>query len=99
VVVTISCEEACHATASGAVRVPEFGSAHARTYHTKVSRRSIPKGKKATVKLKLSPSARVAIRRALRAGKPIVIKLSVRVADAAGNAQTLTRQVKLRPKL
>jgi surface antigen len=96
VVVTISCEAACHATASGTVRVPKLGSAPARTYKTNVTTKAIRRGKKAMVRLRLSPIARVAIRRALRAGRSIVVELSVHVEEADGNARTLTRRVKLK---
>jgi len=49
-----------------------------------------------TVRLRLSQRARVTIRRALRARKRMVVQLHVRVADDAGNARTLTRQVTLK---
>jgi hypothetical protein len=54
------------------------------------------KGKKATARLTLSERARAAIRRALRTGARIVVKLRVIVADGAGNRRTLTRQIRLR---
>jgi hypothetical protein len=45
---------------------------------------------------KLSAVARVAIKRALSARKLTVAKLRVRAVDSAGNAATLTRQVRLK---
>ncbi|MBW3653257.1 MAG: hypothetical protein KY433_06620 [Actinobacteria bacterium] len=68
----------------------------ARTYRLKAVTTAIAKGAKATVKVKLGGSARARIRRALRAGRPISVQLSVRVADSAGNARTLKRQIRLR---
>ena len=57
---------------------------------------TIAKGVPVTVRLRLSQRARVTIRRALRARKRMVVQLHVRVADDAGNARTLTRQVTLK---
>jgi hypothetical protein len=68
----------------------------AKTYSLKAHTTTVVKGTQATVGLKLSTRARAAIRRALRARKRVVLKLRVRVADGAGNARPLTRQVRLR---
>jgi beta-glucanase (GH16 family) len=95
--VTISCpDEPCLATAAGTVRVPRVGRVAARTYRLEAQTTTVLKGTKATVRLKLSARARVAVGRALRARKRVVLKLRVRVADGAGNARALTRQVRLR---
>jgi beta-glucanase (GH16 family) len=97
VVVTVTCpDEPCRATATGTVRVPRIAHARAATYRSRTTTPTIAKGRKAAVKLKLSRSARAAITRALRAGKRVVLKLGVRVADKAGNVQPSTRQVTLR---
>jgi hypothetical protein len=96
-VVTISCpEETCSATATGTVRVPRLGRTRAKTYRLKARTTRIAKATKVTVRLKLSDRARVAITRALRAGKRIVLKLGVSVADRTGNVRRLTRQVTLK---
>jgi hypothetical protein len=97
VAVAITCPaEACRATTTGNVRVPRIGRTRARAITAPAVTKAIARGAKATVKVRLSTSARIAIRRALRAHRRIVVKLSVRVADSAGNARTLTRQVTLR---
>jgi hypothetical protein len=57
---------------------------------------AIRQGEEATARLTLSERARAAIRRVLRTGARIVVKLRVIVADGAGNRRTLTRQIRLR---
>ena len=52
-------------------------------------------GGTATVRLSLGPKTRAAIRRALRAGRRVVVSLQIRIADGAGNARTRTRQIRL----
>jgi beta-glucanase (GH16 family) len=95
--VTISCpDESCLAAAAGTVRVPRVGRARATTYSLRAHATTVVKGTNATVRLKLSAPAQVAIRRALRARRRVVVKLRVRVADGAGNVRPLTRQVRLR---
>jgi len=95
--VTISCpDESCLAAAAGTVRVPRVGRVRAKTYRLKAQTTTIVKGTKVTVRLKLSPQARLAIRRALRARKRVVLALRVRVADGAGNVRPLSRRVRLR---
>jgi len=97
VAVTVSCpDEACRAIVTGLVRVPELGRMNARTYKPKAIATTIARGTQVTAKLKLTKSARAAIRRALRARKRIVVKISVIVADSLGNTRTLRRQVKLK---
>jgi hypothetical protein len=97
-VVTISCpDEACRATATGSVRVPMLGRLRAKTHRTRTMTTAIAKGTRRTLEVKLAGSARAPITQALRAGKRIVLKLSIRVTDSAGNARTLTRQVVLKP--
>jgi beta-glucanase (GH16 family) len=92
---TIACpRENCRATTSATVRPlwPSIGPTHRpRRVST-----TIAKGIPVTVRLRLSPRARVTIRRALRARKRMVVQLHVRVADDARNARTLTRDVALR---
>jgi hypothetical protein len=96
VVVTVSCpDEPCRATATGTVRVPRLGHVRATTYKPRARTMAIAEGTKVPVKLKLSGTARAAIMRALIAGRHIVLKLGVRIADAAGNVQPRTRQVAL----
>jgi hypothetical protein len=95
--VTISCpDEPCRAVATGSLRIPRIGPARARTITTRAPATTIAKGAKATIGLRLSRDARASIRRALRAHRRIVVKLAIRVTDAAGNARPLTRRVALR---
>jgi len=89
-------DEACRATATGSVQVPRIGAAKSRRFTLTKAVRGIGKGPTATLAPKLSYPARVAIRRALRRHRRITVRLRVKVADAANNARTLTRQVKLR---
>lgn len=97
VAITIAClDEACRAAASSTVRIPKVGRARARTYVPSVVVATVAKGAKVTVKLRLSKNARVAIGRALRAGKRIFVTVTARVADSAGNGRSLTRRVALR---
>jgi hypothetical protein len=44
----------------------------------------------------LPSAAQAAIKRALRRGLRITVKLEITTADAAGNSTTLARQVKLK---
>ena len=92
---TIACpRENCRATTRATVRPlwPSIGPTH-RPQRISTT---IAKGIPVTVRLRLSQRARVTIRRALRARKRMVVQLHVRVADDAGNARTLTRQVTLK---
>lgn len=88
--------EACTARTTGTIRLPKPGRSKAKTLKLKALSTGIKKGATATVKLKLSATARSAIKRALRAGKTISAKVTVTVTDAAGNKRLLTRRVRLR---
>jgi len=97
VAVTVACpDEACTATASGSVRVPKVGKRNAKTFKLKQVTRAIVIGGKSNLKLKLSATARASIKRALRAGKKVTVKLKVVVVDALGNDKTLKRNVSLK---
>jgi hypothetical protein len=94
--VTLSCpDEACRATAAGAVRVPRLGRASARTYASGTVATAVPKGANASLRLTLSRGARAGITRALRAGRRVVMKVAADVADGAANRRSLTRRVSL----
>jgi hypothetical protein len=96
VTITLSCrDEPCRAEATGTVRVSRIGRARARTF-TSRSVLAIAQGATGRVRLKLSASARTAIRRALRARRPVFMRVAVRVVDRAGNARTLRRTVAVR---
>lgn len=97
VAVTIAClDEPCRAAVTSTVRIPKVGRARARTYVPSVVATTLATGTKVTVRLRLSKNARVAIGRALRAGKRIFVHVNARVADGAGNDRSLTRRVGLR---
>ena len=98
IVVSISCiDENCTATTVASVRVPRIGASKAKTYSLKAVRTQVPKGRKVTIKLMLSVSARTAIRRALRARKKVVVSVRLTVVDAADNKRMVRRQVQLKP--
>jgi hypothetical protein len=97
VVVRIGCpDEICRATTTGTVRIPHHQRTAATTYRLKAVKKTIGPGATVTVRLTLPVSTRAAIRRALRSGKPIAVKLHAGVADHAGNMRMLARQVRLR---
>ena len=68
----------------------------AKLYKLKKATAVIVKGGRVTVRPKLPAAARKAIKRSLRRGRRITVRLRVIVADAAGNKRTLARQVRLR---
>jgi hypothetical protein len=81
-------------SATGTLSVPGA----ARTYRLlPAAARAVPPGTKRTLKLRLAKRVHRAARRALRKGRRVRAKISVRVADAAGNAGTLKRTVRIRP--
>jgi beta-glucanase (GH16 family) len=94
--VAIACrDEPCSATTTGTVRVARLGRTRATTYRLAATTRAIVRGATVAVRPRLPRGARAAIARAQRAGRRVVVKLRVDVADDAGNARTLTRQVAL----
>lgn len=95
-VVNVRCpDEACRASAKGTIRVPKVRATIAKTYKLRSVSRPIARATSAPIKLKLSATTRIAIRRALKARKQVVAKLGVAVVDAAGNKRTMTRRVRL----
>jgi beta-glucanase (GH16 family) len=93
----IACpDEACRATGTGSIRVPRIGRVAAKTYRIRPVTWAIAGGTSVTVRLQLTSSARVAIRRALRAGRRITVRVGIQVVDSAGNMRPLTRRVALR---
>jgi hypothetical protein len=79
-------------TAKGKVAVRGSAKVFKLTPVTK----QVSTGAKATLKLKLKRSALAAIARALRAGKKLSAKVTVRAEDAAGNVTTKPRTVRLK---
>src|SRR6185312_6025212 len=90
--VAVTCPaEACTASATAALRVP--GRAHALRLTAKPV--VLEPGQTRTLRLALSRAARSAVRRALRARSALKAKLLVAVADAAGNATSTARTVRV----
>ena len=99
VAVVVTCEagdEACLVLAKGTLSVPGA----TRAFKLRPAGTRLPNGTQAKLRLRITRKARRAARGALRANRRVRAKLSVRVADAAGEARTLTRRIRLRlPKV
>jgi hypothetical protein len=97
--VKVSCDEACAATGSGRIKVPVVaGSAKFATSKKsklKPQTKEIAAGDTVTLKLRLKRKARKLARRAQMTGKKARAKVTVRVADAAGNEASDKRRFKL----
>ena len=100
VAVTIACTvcraSVVSATAFGAISVPRTGRTKAKRYKPKATATLSEQGKTVTIELKVVRSVREAIKRALRARRPVVATYGVRLRDSAGNTGTVTRQVNFR---
>ncbi len=97
VAVTVACpHEPCRASATGTIRVPALAGAKARSYELSAVPVRIAKGRRATLRVRLSRPARAAIERALQAQRRVVVRVGVRVADRAGNGRGGTRRIVLR---
>lgn len=93
ITVTVSCgREACKATASGTVSVPGAS----KTFKLRPTTKPVDAGRKAKLKLRVPKKALRAVRRALRRKRKVTAKIKVRVSDAAGNARTKRRGVKIK---
>ncbi|MEA2123699.1 MAG: hypothetical protein QOI80_481, partial [Solirubrobacteraceae bacterium] len=89
--VTVACDEACQAVASGSVNVPGTS----RLYRLRSATRHVAAGGRAKLKLRVPKQALRAIRAALRHQAKLTAKIAVRVTDKAGNTRTSRRRVKL----
>ncbi|MDO8212097.1 hypothetical protein [Conexibacter sp. CPCC 206217] len=98
--VTVSCPtEACSARAGAVLTVPS--AAKAKRYKLGAVTRRLAAGRRATLKLTLSRSARAAVAKALRSRKTrsgVKVKVTISARDAAGNARRVTRTITLTPK-
>jgi hypothetical protein len=84
----IRASEACRVTVAGSVRgVGRFRTAH----------KALPAGKRVGVRLWLTPRTRRALGRALNRRHSVTLRLRVQGVDAAGNASTVRKPVRLRP--
>ncbi len=78
--VRMRCDEQCTVRATGYV------SAAGRRYTLRSARRTLAAGARVRVDLGLASSKRRSVARALRAGRVVRARVSLRVVDAAGNA-------------
>jgi ribosome-associated protein YbcJ (S4-like RNA binding protein) len=93
IVVEIGCPaEACTATVRGTVSVPGA----ARNYRLRSLTKQIRTGGKAKLKLKFSKRVLKATARALRRHRKVRARVTVTVKDAAGNATTQRRSIRLK---
>jgi hypothetical protein len=92
--VTVTCGRAedCLVAATGGLTVPGA----ARVYPLAPARASVPRGTKATLRLKIPRKGRTAATRALRRGKRVRANVGVTVADASGNTRALKRTIRIR---
>jgi hypothetical protein len=91
--VTVSCgAEACKVVASGSVSVPGA----ARLFRLRTVKRAVAAKHRASLALRVPAKAQRAIRVALRHHRRVAARITVRVADKAGNARIRHRRVKLR---
>jgi hypothetical protein len=94
VAISVTCgkAEACLVSARGTLSVP--GAARVYTLRP-AKRRTVARGTRVALKLRVPAKAAGAARRALRRHRKIRASLTVTVADAAGNTTTLKRTVRL----
>lgn len=89
--VTVRCPaEACRAAATGVVRVG------AKRHRLRAATAAIQAGARGRLRLRIGRPALKAIRRALRGRKRLTAKVTVVATDAAGNATTKRRAIRLR---
>jgi hypothetical protein len=88
---TAQCDEACSLEASASVSVPTAS----KVFRLREVKRSLPAGKRATLKLKLSKKAVRAAKRAIRKRKRVIATVKARVANSARNASTARLKVRL----
>lgn len=94
------CREACTVNATGKLVIGEakLGDAAAKAGKLKLvpDEAQVAAGQTATLKLKLKKKARKAATRALKSGAKVTAKLKATATDAAGNASTAKRKIKLK---
>jgi hypothetical protein len=92
IVVEAACPaEACVAGARGSVAL----RGAAKVYRIHSAPRQIPSGGKAKLRLRVTPSLRRALKRALRRGRRLRSRVVVTASDSAGNARSKRRTVTL----
>lgn len=92
VLVAVACPaEACTVAATGTVSVPGA----ARVLRISAPPRRVAAGRRATLRLRLKPRVRAAVRHALRRRPSVPVTLRVIVTDAARNRTTRTRRLRI----
>ena len=81
---------------SATVRVPRLGSTKAKVYKLKTLKRSIARGAKRKIALRMTTTSTRAARRALRLRKRVIVRFKITTADVVGNKKTRTRDVRLK---
>ena len=97
VTIRVRCDELCTVSASGRVLITRRArAAAAAVLRTRTARATLVGGARSTLRLKLSKATRRAIRRSLaRGGRRAVVRITIRAADASGNARTATRRTRI----
>ena len=98
VTIRVRCDELCKVTAGGRVLLTRSRSraAAARVLRTRGARASLVANARTTLRLKLSKATRRTIKHSLaRRGRRATVRISVRATDAAGNARTGVRRVRI----
>jgi hypothetical protein len=94
VLLTVRSDEEATVTAAATVAVPNTS----RLYRLKkVTRKLGPQGLERKLRLGFSAKALAAVRRALKQGAKLTLKLTVSARDRAGNVRSVRRKVRLRP--
>jgi hypothetical protein len=97
VAIGVRCDELCTVSASGRVLIARRARvAAAVVLRTRTARATVVAGRRIVLRLRLSRAARGAIKRSLaRGGRRARVRIVVRAVDAAGNARTGTRRVRI----
>jgi glucose/arabinose dehydrogenase len=96
--VRVRCDEQCTLRASGAITISRrrARAAAARALRTHTTTGTVVANTRTTLRLRLSRSTRASIKRALaRPRRRAVVRISLRAADAAGNARHRTLHVQI----
>ena len=92
IAVWVTASEAATVTARGTLGI----ASQASTHRLRTATGNAVAGKRARLMLRLSKKTRRAARRALRRGKPLRVRVSVTLRDAAGNTGSAKRWVQLK---
>jgi hypothetical protein len=98
VTIRVRCDELCTVRASGRVLISRrrARSAAAPVLRTRTARATLVADARTILRLKLSKTTRRAIKRSLaRRGRRATVRITVRAADAAGNARSAVRRVRI----